>query len=38
MGWAGREVSFVFLRGVEDGVGSSLLGSYERRRIPLLLR
>jgi len=37
MGWAGREGSFVFLRGVEVGVGSSLLGSCERRRISLLL-
>jgi hypothetical protein len=37
MGWADEEGSFLFLRGVEDGVGSSLSVSYERLGNSLLL-
>jgi hypothetical protein len=37
MGWADGEGSFLFLRGVEDGFGSSLLVSHEMLRTSLLL-
>jgi hypothetical protein len=38
MGWVDGEGSFLFMRGVEVGVGSSLLVSWERLRMDLLLQ